>query len=274
MFECALWTGDLGKFGAYADLLSTEYRDSRITSAYLRWKHLDNPLGRSIVALATDHDGRVVAGRAFWFSAPGDVVVAQPCDTVTDVGARRKGLFEKLTRLCLEQCQERWIVLNFPNHNSRPGYLKLGWQVYQTQKKVFSFGVFGPRFKRFENFLKDDGGEFPLELKEYLAWRFVRNPLYSYEGAIYNGRVFVRRDRMYSTFLVGEDVFADRKVTVPSGWAFKYSPISSQGCGLVRNGVEVALDSSSTIAYLPRGEKTGLDVLLHRFDSNFLMDTF
>lgn len=97
-----------------------------------RWKHLDNPFGRSI-ALVADAGGHVVGYRAFmrWrFLCGGEHFEAgRAVDTATDPLWQGKGVFRRLTLDALDLARDRGIdlIFNTPNQSSKPGYLKFGW---------------------------------------------------------------------------------------------------------------------------------------------------
>lgn len=100
---------------------------------YFRWKHLDNPFGRSYMILA-ESAGRIVGFRALmrWRFGTGDrsIEAVRPVDTVTHPDHRGRGVFSRLTRTALESLQgDVDLVFNTPNSNSLPGYLKMGWEV-------------------------------------------------------------------------------------------------------------------------------------------------
>ncbi|MGH8900393.1 MAG: GNAT family N-acetyltransferase [Egibacteraceae bacterium] len=98
-----------------------------------RWKHVDNPFGRSFGWVATD-SGRLVGVRLFmrWrFRQNGELVNAvRAVDTATHMDYRGRGVFSSLTRHGLDALAEAGVafVFNTPNDQSRPGYLKLGWE--------------------------------------------------------------------------------------------------------------------------------------------------
>lgn len=119
------------------DLLAKNL-DSKITEEFFRWKHYDNPIGKSYGLLALDKEN-IVALRMFmfWkFYNPVNqqfVCAIRPVDTVTDVKYRGKGLFKKLTLQGLEECKNEYdFIFNTPNVNSRPGYFKMGWSVLEN----------------------------------------------------------------------------------------------------------------------------------------------
>lgn len=98
-----------------------------------RWKHLQNPFGAAPAWVAVDGD-RVVAVRPFlsWeFERNGQVVRAvRAVDTATHPDYRGRGLFRTLTERALADLEADGVafVFNTPNDQSRPGYLKMGWQ--------------------------------------------------------------------------------------------------------------------------------------------------
>jgi GNAT superfamily N-acetyltransferase len=101
--------------------------------AFFRWKHIDNPFGRSFMLVA-EHEGRIIGLRAFlrWRFAAGDRILraVQAVDTATHPDFQGMGVFARLTRRALEVLpDEADLVYNTPNEKSLPGYLKMGWGV-------------------------------------------------------------------------------------------------------------------------------------------------
>ena len=99
---------------------------------YWRWKHVDNPFGRS-PCLLSESDGQIAGLRAFmrwrWSSGGRDVPAVRAVDTATHPDWRGKGIFSRLTLALVEQMKAEGVafVFNTPNAQSRPGYLKMGW---------------------------------------------------------------------------------------------------------------------------------------------------
>ena len=130
-----LWDNkDAEKVEAFVDILKTVFPESDHSAAFFLWKHTQNPWGPSIVTYAEEPvTGKVAAVRAFWRHQIGysdKILLAfQPCDTATHPDFRKQGLFRKLTQLALEEAQKQKasFVFNFPNPQSKPGYLKMGW---------------------------------------------------------------------------------------------------------------------------------------------------
>ena len=103
---------------------------------FFRWKHVDNPFGRSFMLVAEDK-GRIVGLRAFmrWrFAGEARPIEAvRAVDTATHPDYQGRGIFSRLTREALELMQGKVdLVFNTPNDKSLPGYLKMGWTVVGT----------------------------------------------------------------------------------------------------------------------------------------------
>jgi GNAT superfamily N-acetyltransferase len=103
------------------------------SEAFFRWKHLDNPFGRSFLIVAED-EGRMVGLRAFmrWGFAAGDRTLSavRAVDTATHPDHQGRGIFTLLTLRALDELREDTdLVFNTPNGKSLPGYLKMGWTV-------------------------------------------------------------------------------------------------------------------------------------------------
>ena len=109
--------------------------------ALFRWKHLDNAFGPSPMWVACAGD-EIVGLRVFmrWEfvragsgpNAPTALLRAiRAVDTATHPDYQGQGIFTKLTLGGIEELAAEGVdfVFNTPNDNSRPGYLKMGWQV-------------------------------------------------------------------------------------------------------------------------------------------------
>jgi GNAT superfamily N-acetyltransferase len=102
--------------------------------AFFRWKHTENPAGRSPMWLAVDGDD-IVGFRTMmqWrFRSPTGppVRAVRAVDTATHPDHQRRGIFRSLTTTAVAELTEEGVsfVFNTPNDNSRPGYLKMGWR--------------------------------------------------------------------------------------------------------------------------------------------------
>ena len=111
------------------------WRDRDADVALFRWKHHDNPFGRSAMWVATS-DGRLAGFRSLlrwrWRTPLGETLNAvRAVDTATHPDFQGQGVFTALTRHALHDLAAGGatdFVFNTPNDQSRPGYLKMGWQ--------------------------------------------------------------------------------------------------------------------------------------------------
>ena len=114
--------------------LALGWRPGEPHTELFRWKHLDNVFGPSAMWVA-EHDGELVAFRAMmrWrFRRGGTSISAvRAVDTATHPAHQGRGLFRRLTMHAVEALtsDEVAFVFNTPNESSRPGYLKMDWQV-------------------------------------------------------------------------------------------------------------------------------------------------
>lgn len=110
------------------------WRPDEPNAELFHWKHVENPFGASPMWIV-EEDGRPVAFRTFlrWqFDDPrhGPQLAVRAVDTATHPDAQGRGLFRALTLHALDELRGTGVhfVFNTPNDQSRPGYLKMGWQ--------------------------------------------------------------------------------------------------------------------------------------------------
>ncbi len=103
------------------------------TEELWRWKHIDNPFGRSLVLLAEVGE-RVAGVRAFmrWeLVTPEGTLIrcVRAVDTATDPDFHRRGIFRTLTEAAVEKAESEGVdlIFNTPNPSSGAGYLQMGW---------------------------------------------------------------------------------------------------------------------------------------------------
>lgn len=179
---------------------------SKKTEAVWRYKHIENPFGKSLVLLAIEGD-KIIGIRAFmrWKWQKGEKVFCgfRAVDTATHPEHQGKGIFKKLTLEALRLGEEMGdhFVFNTPNENSKPGYLKMGWQ--EIGKLSVSLCLANPfknkktsnlskaQDKTSDNLLKPLMQEINLQniftnklftpkSTNYLNWRYESNPLQQY----------------------------------------------------------------------------------------------
>lgn len=104
-----------------------------------RLKFQNNVYGDSIICIVYAEDGKPAGARAFWRNDICGRLAYQPSDTAVCKEHRRQGLFVMMTNAALYKASGNAIIYNFPNENSYPQYLKLGWSDYKIQyTRIFS----------------------------------------------------------------------------------------------------------------------------------------
>jgi GNAT superfamily N-acetyltransferase len=106
-------------------------------AAFYTWKHHANPFGRSPAWIAVDGD-RIVGLRVWlrWRFVERERrwEAVRAVDTATHPEYQGRGIFRRLTTSSLDVLRQRGVahVFNTPNEQSRPGYLKMGWEQVGT----------------------------------------------------------------------------------------------------------------------------------------------
>lgn len=103
----------------------------RRTAEFFRWKHHDNPFGRS-PAFVADAGGALVGFRILmrWRWRAGDRRwgAVRAVDTATHPDHQGQGIFTRLTLGAVDGLRgDADLIFNTPNDKSRPGYIKMGW---------------------------------------------------------------------------------------------------------------------------------------------------
>lgn len=215
-------------------------QDLPLSEEIWKFKHINNPFGKSLVLLAIEDD-EIVGVRAFmkWELTLKDKVFKcyRAVDTATHPNHRGKGIFKKLTLKAVEMAKENNdnFVFNFPNEKSRPGYLKMGWQKAGNIKVALK-----PSFRSFWKFYKNEKHEvhnkvsaealdalcqkwnkkvqqkglYTSKSPEYLHWRFENNPLQEYSVEASDGfylAVSTKKRKKIKELRVTECIFNDKK---------------------------------------------------------------
>ena len=173
------------------------------------YKHINNPFGKSIVLLA-EEDGKLAGVRAFmrwkWQKGEKHYSCLRAVDTATHPDFRGRGVFKLLTLQAVEIAKKEGdhFIFNTPNDQSRPGYLKMGWEVagkirvglipavfsfwkiwkngndYESPEKIELAGL-SSLCEEWNDRLRSANDFFTPKSPEYLQWRYVNNPLQEYE---------------------------------------------------------------------------------------------
>lgn len=91
-------------------------------------KYVKNIYGKSVVVVVYI-DNKPEGARGLWRNDINDKEAYQPGDTCVTEACRGKGIFSEMTKRSVAMLPEDAIVYNFPNKNSYPGYIKIGWKL-------------------------------------------------------------------------------------------------------------------------------------------------
>lgn len=106
-----------------------------VTEQYYQSKFGENIYGPSLVTVAY-LNGCPAGADVMWRNDLDDKVAYQTVDTCVQERFRGKGLFKRITQYELELLGPDALVYGFPNVNSYPGYVKMGWQVQRFYKTL------------------------------------------------------------------------------------------------------------------------------------------
>lgn len=121
-------------------------------------KYINNIYGKSVVEVVY-LDSQPVAARGLWRNDIYGKPAYQPGDTCVTEICRGKGIFTEMTKRSIELLSEDDIIYNFPNQNSFPGYMKMGWKLVNE----YGFAIFTTA----SGYLK----EHPVKMdKRYADW--------------------------------------------------------------------------------------------------------
>lgn len=269
-YRIMLWDGAQAGLNEYANLLSENYSRC-IEPSFLEWKHKLNPVGASVIAFAYDGE-KLVAARAFQraYSFSNDKVIYQPCDTVTHQNYRKKGLFRKLTQLCLDSIDIRnSLIINFPNDNSEPAYLKLGWSKYHNLSKEYSFSCVnvGKPINN-EDVLIWCKNQKDTNFSNYVKWRFIENPNIKYKISIVGKALLIQSGRMVAVLSIdGKHI-----TNTPFGFSMQYTT-SIRKIIFRKWTIGLIYKSGSRIVFKNSSRKE-IDGVFSHYSPLALMDTF
>jgi GNAT superfamily N-acetyltransferase len=178
------------------------------TMNWWHWKYDQNPQDNPLLLVAANKH-QIVGFRAFW---PRKVEINghiykfhQAVDTAVHPLSRRQGIFSALIRegLKLLPTQDSFGIFNFPNPNSLPGYLKLGWKYVRKLRWAVRLLPSMKRSKIVPPVLSKElefgraqfTGIFPCFIRDtaYLRWRYSCHPDFTYrfwDLDLYHGQRF------------------------------------------------------------------------------------
>lgn len=182
---------------------------------FFRWKHYQNPFGKSLLFIAKEAD-KIVGLRAFlkweFESSSNKYNTFRAVDTFTDAAYQGKGIFKNLTLRAVDCSIELKydFVFNTPNKISKIGYIKMGWKLFGKMSIMVRVGSLLPsKFSPFflnKIYKKYDCNEGINNLSEhwscksetkelstklslsFLKWRYVDCPVQDYGSIITKGK--------------------------------------------------------------------------------------
>ena len=101
------------------------------TKEIVKQKVMDNPYGQSLVTVAYLNDEPIGADAMMRNDVNG-LVAFETIDTCVSEKCRGKGVFSTITKKEIDEIKFKHndaIIYGFPNGNSFPGYVKMGWTI-------------------------------------------------------------------------------------------------------------------------------------------------
>lgn len=193
------------------------------------WKYCNSIYGDSYLVLAFD-GGKLIGIRGFWRNdIEGESY--QPCDTGVLREYRGRGVFTKSSKVALEHL-DKYFIYNFPNENSYPGYLKIGWKL---RNNLYLKTVFSKKNLKKETLLIED---------EYLEWRFVDNPINKYYYCKKGNEYYLLINRIRNIYYVlgrFDEKYKDNFTEANKPILFNYSDEETFMYKLVKNKANVVM---------------------------------
>ncbi|MCR4614118.1 MAG: GNAT family N-acetyltransferase [Bacteroidaceae bacterium] len=126
VYDCR-WSGDCDEkfIDDYNFVQDQVFRGPHTRERFQR-QYLDNPYGPSVLVVVY-LEGKPVAARGLWRNDIDGKPAYQPGQTCVMKECRGHGVFTEMTKRAVELLPKDVILYNFPNPNSFPGYIKMGW---------------------------------------------------------------------------------------------------------------------------------------------------
>ena len=130
------WTDDLsGTLKTDYNHLANAIFGDFVTEDYYKAKYENNIYGPSLLTVVYV-DGVAAGTDVMWRNDLNGVKAYQTVDTCVLEQYRGMGLFKRMTNHELELLGSETLVYGFPNANSYPGYVKMGWKVQYLYKTL------------------------------------------------------------------------------------------------------------------------------------------
>ena len=133
-----------------------------------------------------------------------DILTAQSADTMTHENHRNRGLFIQLALKTYELAKENKIkfIFGFPNQNSYPGFVKLGWQFAPEQLKLFTLHATELPYAKVFFKIKVFAVIYNQLIKLFLSHRSVQDTIFSLKdpASVKHDRQFIEYKKYSETF--------------------------------------------------------------------------
>lgn len=118
--------------------VENEVFDGFLTDFLFNQKYINNIFGPSVLVVAY-HNGIPVGADALWRNDVDGQIAYQSADTCVLGSYRGKGIFSKMVEAKVSFVQSDVLIYGFPNAQSFPGFVKLGWSVVKLYKAIALF---------------------------------------------------------------------------------------------------------------------------------------
>lgn len=230
----------------------------KMSLAFWKWRFVDNPFGKGIIKLCFD-DKKLIGHYAV---TPMSVYVANnyknavfSMTTMTHPDYRGKGIFAMLANEVYNECGKRGysFVYGFPNENSYKGFIeKLGWKGFGNMHIWFrDMKDNAYDLRKHKNIMPIENFDGNVDLlwetvkqkyvvavprnKEFLNWRFVRNPEVTYwkfafrEDTKIQGYIVLKKHPMLNEGHIVDILSVEDKKVVESLLSYAYWYFATRG---------------------------------------------
>ncbi len=170
IYDCR-WSGDCDeKFIDDFNHVQDQVFRGKHTRGSFKHQYIDNIYGPSVLVVVY-MDDKPVAARGLWRNDVCDKEAYQPGRTGVLAECRGKGIFTTMTLQAISLLPKDAIIYNFPNQNSFPGYIKMGW--VNINKYYLRLFLSSKAFSQ-EHPIKMDENYFNWWVKGRSEFRYVR----------------------------------------------------------------------------------------------------
>lgn len=175
----------------YLIVLNNAFHSNQ-TNTFFDRKYLENIYGPSILVVAY-YNNTPVGADALWRNDIDGHLAYQSADTCVREGYRGLGIFRGLVAHKLALVEDNAIVYGFPNANSTPGFIKMGWTLIAEYRTCLFNGV-----KSFEE-------ETPMVIDfDYAKYWFGRKNRYKVMRVSGKDYLVAKRSRLPLYLIIGQ----------------------------------------------------------------------